>query len=388
MPSRLIVLVCLTVGASTFPIGPFPALLPELDRVVGLSDPQLGALAAAFGFARMLVDVPVGFFVTRHLRAALVLSPILLTLGIVTIGSGGPFPVLLAGRVVMGVGHSLGMVAWLTTILRYQGGRSLGAALNATEFTAMIGMLSGIGILAALPREWSWNEALLVACAPQLCGIVLGPMLVRALGRSPAVATAPAEPTNVPAPTGRGSTVALAFIAGAALAVGYSTLESYMLPLRGSREFDLDRSGVARLLMLSQVADMVALMPLGLLADRVGAARVLPAVTGMMALATLLVSFGGFAALVTGTALLGFGMAGWMLPLTVLRRETPPALIAWRTALYRVGVDGGLFVGPFLAGLMGASAPALAAVIVAALVVVSVLLAVRARRPGDERPAA
>ncbi len=46
-------------------------------------------------------------------------------------------------------------------------------------------------------------------------------------------------------------------------------------------------------------------------------------------------------------------MAGWMLPLAVLRRETPPERVAWRTAVYRVGVDGGLFLGPFLAGLLG-----------------------------------
>jgi predicted MFS family arabinose efflux permease len=383
VPSRFIVLVCLTVGASTFPVGPFPALLPELDRVVGLSDPQLGALASAFGFARMLVDIPAGYFVARHLRAALVLAPILLSLGILVIGSGGPFPVLLAGRVVMGIAHSLGMVAWLTTILRYQSGRSLGAALNAVEFTAMIGMLSGVGTLALLPREWSWNHALLIACAPQVCGIVLGPMLVRTLGARPGVAAAPVAAAGAPsllAGARRPSTVALAFTAGAALAIAYSTLESYMLPLRGSREFDLDRSGVARLLMLSQAADMIALLPLGVLADRIGAARVLPAVTGLMALAVLLVSFGGFAALITGTALLGFGMAGWMLPLTVLRRETPSAQIARRTALYRVGVDGGLFIGPLLAGLLGGGAGLLAAVVVAALCVVSVLLVTHARR--------
>lgn len=44
--------------------------------------------------------------------------------------------------------------------------------------------------------------------------------------------------------------------------------------------------------------------------------------------------------------LFGVGMAGWTLPLSVLRRETAPAEVGWRTALYRVGVDGGIFLGP------------------------------------------
>ena len=56
--------------------------------------------------------------------------------------------------------------------------------------------------------------------------------------------------------------------------------------------------------------------------------------------------------LAVGAMLFGLGMAGWMTPLSVLRRETPPARMAWRTALYRVGVDGGIFLGPVLGGLV------------------------------------
>jgi len=73
-----------------------------------------------------------------------------------------------------------------------------------------------------------------------------------------------------------------------------------------------------------------------------------------MAVASVLIGFTPLAGVVAGAALFGLGMAGWMIPLSVLRRETPPALVAWRTALYRVGVDGGIFVGPFLGGLFGA----------------------------------
>lgn len=383
---RLIALICLTVGASTFPIGAFPALLPDLDRVVGLSDVQLGALAAAFGFSRMLVDIPVGLFVARHLPKALVLSPVLLTLGILAIGSGGPFVVLIGGRLLMGVAHALGMVAWLTTILRYLAGRSLGSALNAVEFTAMIGMLAGVGAVGVLPRDLPWNVVLLIACAPQAMGIVLGPLLVRELRRAEppaapatAAATAAATAPVSSAPRRAGPAVVLAFAAGATLAMTYATLELNVLPLRASREFALDRGGVARLLMLAQVADIAALLPLGFLADRVGATRVLPAVTATMAGAVLLATFGGFAAVNAGAAMLGLAMAGWMLPLTLLRRETPPEAIAWRTALYRVGVDGGLFLGPFVAGLAGPRVPILAVLQALALVAVSGALLARAR---------
>jgi hypothetical protein len=52
-------------------------------------------------------------------------------------------------------------------------------------------------------------------------------------------------------------------------------------------------------------------------------------------------------------------MAGWMLPLNLLRSATPTAHVAWRAAIYRVCVDGGMFLGPFLSGVLAASTPAL-----------------------------
>jgi MFS family permease len=170
--------------------------------------------------------------------------------------------------------------------------------------------------------------------------------------------------------------VRLAFITGAVVAITYATLELYVIPLRGSREFGLDRAGVARLLMLAQAADIVALLPAGMLADRFGTGRLLAAVSVLMAGALVLTGFGGVAALTAGAAMFGLGMAGWMLPLALVRRDTPPALIAWRTALYRVGVDGGLFLGPFLSGLLGSRAWMLAATLAVALLILAVSIAI------------
>jgi len=131
-----------------------------------------GAAAGAFGFARMLADVPVGLFLTHHLRRAVVLGPCVMAVGVLVLTTGGPFPVLVLGRLLMGVGHALGMVAGLTAILRYKTGLSLASALNAYEFSAMIGMLSGTALIGALPTSLSWNLAFLVTCAPLAIGLV------------------------------------------------------------------------------------------------------------------------------------------------------------------------------------------------------------------------
>jgi len=132
--------------------------------------------------------------------------------------------------------------------------------------------------------------------------------------------------------------------------------------------------------MTAQLADILALLPVGVLADRRGPALVVGVVLLVMAAASLLISLGPLPLVAAGCVLFGLGMAGWMLPLGVLRAETPPDRIAWRTALYRVFVDGGMFLGPFVAGLLGAAHAGLLALgWTVPLVLISALL-LRVRR--------
>lgn len=357
MRPPLIALLCATTFTSTFAIGAFPALLPEL-AARGLADWQLGMVAAAFGFARMVADVPVGLFITHRLRRALLVSPLLLLAGLLTLTlGGGSLASLLLGRAIMGVAHALGVVAGLTAILRYQTG-ALGSALNALELSAMLGVLGGTAVVGVLPSWLAWNLAFLVACAPQLIGVTLIPAVLRAL---PADARAGARPFFARQPAGANTAApptagfALALAAGSTIAIAYATLEQFVIPVRGSREFGLARGGIARLLLTAQVSDIACLLPVGVLSDRLGGRRVLGAVMLVFAAAMALIAFGDFAFMAVGCALFGIGMSGWSLPLGLLRGGTPPARMGWLTALYRLGVDGGMFLGPLLSGLLAAN---------------------------------
>ncbi|MGH7306681.1 MAG: MFS transporter, partial [Candidatus Rokuibacteriota bacterium] len=186
-----------------------------------------------------------------------------------------------------------------------------------------------------------------------------------------------------PRPAGKPSLVPLVFAAGGLVALAYSTMEGFVVPLRGSREFGLERAGVAQLFMVQQIFDIAALIPTGMLADRQGAGRVLPGILLLMATGNALIGFGTLPVVVVGCALFGLSMSGWMLPLTLLRRDTEPERIAWRTGLYRVCVDGGIFLGPFLAGVLGMRlAGLLPALSTAALAITALLLLTRARSSG------
>lgn len=376
VPRRLIVLLCVTVWSGTFSVGALPALLPDIARAASLSDRELGALAGMFGFARMLADIPVGLFIGRHLRWALALGPTLLGLGVLCFAYGHPVALLFVARALMGIAQAFGMIGGLSCILKFGKRERLGRALNAFEFSAMIGMLGGVTVISSLPASLPWNRALLLACLPQLIGIAMIPFVLKSL---PPDADEPEPPetrtwygATRPRPLPLG--VLLAFAAGGTIAIAYATIEQFTVPLRASREFGLDRAGIARLLMIAQVCDIALLLPLGFLADRFGPARLLRVVMGSLALALLLTSFSDLTGATVGVVCYGIGMAGWMLPLGVLRRETEARDVPWRTAIYRVCVDGGMFLGPFASGMLASHAGLLPALVATALVLVAVLI--------------
>jgi MFS family permease len=380
-------------AANTVSIGAFPALLPELAAGLALADWQLGAVAGAYGLARMLANVPAGLVMTHHLAGALLVAPAFLLAGVGLMATAGSFSTLLIGRVLMGVGHTLATLGALTAILRYLGGGRLASWLSAMEFAAMSGVLTGAALLALLPRTVPWSAAWLLACAPMAAGVLLLPTIVRSMPGAAGDGPRPlfARSQSAPAPAGPvtlqpARLAVLAFAAGGAVSLSYSTVEQFLVPLRGSREFGLDRAGIARLLMLSQTVDILALLPLGALADRRGTARVMGGVLLVFALAMGLIGFGSLPMVVGGCALFGLSMAGWMLPVGILRSATPPAQVAWRTAVYRVFVDGGMFLGPFLSGLLTARhAGVLPGVLVLVLAAAGVALLVGARPTARSR---
>ena len=348
-------LLCLMVFANTVCVGAFGPLLPEIARAQSLADWQLGLLAGSFGFARMIADVPTGLLAGRRLGTSLAAAPALLVAGVLLLWSAGPFPVLILGRVLVGLGHSLGMVAGLTAILLDQRGAAGSMRLNVFEFAGMAGVLGGLAGIGLLPAAWGWPRSLIVACSPVVITVFLVPRLRRQFPDQPG-APAGARSRALAAPASAGRTpplVWLMFAVGIIMGLAWSSVSQFLIPLRATREFGLDRAGVSQLLGLTQVVDLVALLPVGWLADRLGRVFMLAAVSACLGFGAFAVGLGSFPFVVAGCVLLGLGMAGWMFPLGVIREHTDSRLFAWRTGLYRVGVDAAAFLGPVVCGLIG-----------------------------------
>jgi MFS family permease len=345
-------LLCALVLCNTVCLGAFGPLLPEIGRTRALADWQLGVLAGSFGFARMIADVPTGALAGRRLGTMLAVSPVVLLCGLLLLGSGGPFVLLVLGRVLTGLGHTLGMVGGLTAVLQEDRGASGSVRLNLFEFSGMLGVLGGLTTVGLLPAAWGWSMSLLVASSPLVVTFALIPALRRRFpDQSRPTRPAPAAPS----PRSRTSTapiVWLMFVTGAVMSLTWSGVSQFLIPLRGTREFGLDREGVSRLLALAQVVDLAALLPVGWLADRVGRVLMLGIVLTLLGLGTWGTGLGSFTHFALGCALFGVGMAGWMLPLGVIREHTDLRALAWRTGFYRVGIDATSFLGPLICGIL------------------------------------
>lgn len=354
-------LLCLMIVCHTFGVGAFGPLLPEIARAQSLADWQLGLLAGAFGFARMAADVPAGWLAGRRLGTTLALAPGVLAAGLLLLGTAGPFPVLVLGRFLMGLAHTLGMVGGLTAILLDDPGPSASVRLNTFEFFGMLGILGGLAAVGMLPAAWGWNRSLLGASAPLLVMLALAPLCRRRFGdavrgrQAPGAERLAASAGDGPARPARpvDPIVWLMFAVGAVAALSWSSVSQFLIPLRGEREFGLDRAGISWMLAIAQLADLVFLLPVGWLADRAGRVPVLGAVAALLGLGTWGVGLGSFPFFVAGCALFGLGLAGWMLPLGVIRQHTERGGLAWHTGLYRVGGDAAIFLGPFVCGVLG-----------------------------------
>jgi MFS family permease len=347
-------LLCLISLCSCFSMGAFSPLLPEIGRANDLADWQLGVVAGALGFARMASAIPSGWLAGRYLGTTLCASPALMLAGTLLLATAGSFPLLVLGRLILGFAYTLGTVGGLIALLLDDRGPGASMRLNVFEFSAMIGVLGGLGLVGVLPGHWGWGISLLIASSPLLLILAAVPIIRRRFPDGQPALDAPASRARATHRADRMSpTLWTMFAVGVVLALAWSSVSQFLLPLRATREFGLDRAGVSRLLMLAQSVDLVALLPVGRLADRLGRTPVLGFVIVALGLGTAAVGLGSLPWFVAGCAGFGLGLAGWMLPVGVIREHTRAEHLAWRMGLYRVGVDAAMFFGPFASGLLG-----------------------------------
>ena len=239
-------LLCFISLCSCFSMGAFSPLLPEIGRAGALADWQLGVVAGALGFARMAAAIPSGWLAGRYLGTTLCASPALMLAGTVLLAASSSFALLVLGRLILGFAYTLGTVSGLIALLRDDRGPGASVRLNIFEFSAMIGVLGGLGLVGLLPGHWGWHVSLLIASSPLLLILASVPSIRRGF---PDASRAPEPRAAWASDAGRGdrmsATLWTMFGVGIVLALAWSAVSQFLLPLRGTREFGLDRGGVS-----------------------------------------------------------------------------------------------------------------------------------------------
>jgi predicted MFS family arabinose efflux permease len=364
-------------------------LLPLLRETFRVSPGELGLLTSMSGLSSVVMDIIAASLLQRRPLFSLLLQGIGLA-GVALLGSilAPGFYWLVAAQVLLGFGLGITRVACLMLIVTGTPRAAQGRANNLLEFSAIAGLtvsptLSG---LAASLLHWRAAFALATVFVAGAFGWVLytRQALVEAVetapGRPNPDLSAAARPTPRPEAqadaAGRTRIIGLAYVATFVLSFIWSGFVSTALPLFGGEVVGVSPSTLGLVFTAGLLVDLMLLLPIGWLSDRLEGRVVLtPALLLMAAALAYLPQATSLGGLFVVSICLHTGFAAWGMPSAALALCTPRASLTRTMGIYRLLVDGAVVIAPWLVGtLIGLYGYGLPAWLTAAFVVLTALL--------------
>ncbi|MDL4814002.1 MFS transporter [Actinomadura opuntiae] len=322
---------------------------------LGVPSAGLGALAASFAFAPLLLALPAGHLVDRvGERRVMVFGALCMTASsLAFVALGGHVAGLLCGSVLLGIGH-LGCVVGQQALVANASSRAAyDTAFGRYTFAASLGQAVGPALILLFGGGSRIPHTGLIF-ASSLAGAALLVALSAALpaGSRPG----PAAARHVEGVTGllrlpgllRALTTSCIVLSAVDITLAY-------LPALGT-ERDLTSGTVGLLLTVRGSASMISRFLLGRLAARMGRRRLLVTSTlGAGAAIALMPVDLPLWTLVTLLVLAGLGLGvGQPLTMSWLAEAAPPGLRGRAMSLRLVGNRTGQIVLPSAAGLLAA----------------------------------
>jgi MFS family permease len=290
--------------------------------------------------------------------------------------------------------------ACLTVMVTATARTAQGRAHNLLEFSAIAGsavspLLSGL-IATSVHWRAAYGTALLFVAGACAWVLYSRQTLARAMEIA---AKNQLSPPPMPAarvsmtPSEASRTVLLAYLSAFVLSFIWAGFLSTALPLFGGEVVGLSTATLGAVMTAGLLVDLVLLLPIGWLSDRLQGRIVLgPALLLMAAALVWLPQATTMMALLLISVGLHAGFATWGMPSAALAVLTRGPQQARAMALYRLLVDGGAVLAPGLVGMLieryGYGVPTHATAVVVALTALLVLSGVRpVRRRWSPRPA-
>lgn len=396
--SRLLVILCITLGCMTFDRLAVNFLSPYIVEEFGLTAAQIGILASVLALANIGSGIAAATLSDRHGARKSILLWAMMAYSLVAASAGfaSSFLMLLACRTLLGL--SKGPIVPIAQTLMaiesspHRRGLNMGLLQNLGAF--VLGATIGPLLVVWLADTYGWRNAFFLTAAPGLLMVLLLAKFVR----EPAVNAAPPSAAGVPA-SASGSMLRnrnlLLCMAIAAFFTVWLLVQNTFLPLYLTRILGFTPSEMSRMLAITGVGSCVGSVILPLVSDRIGRKPTM-ILAGIIALISpLVVLFGGGSSWLLPVGLfLGWTAAG-CLPIFVAlipSESVEPGQIA-RAVAYTLACGeffGGVFAPTFagrMADIYGLAAPFW---IVIAAVAMSIALAcmlretapsIRNRRP-------
>jgi MFS family permease len=333
---------------TAFTVGMVPPLLPLLAAEWQLSPLEVGLVNTLYAVGRLGTSYPASALRARHgTRRVVFLGLALLVLGLVTCGAAPGFPAFLVARLVMGIGASAAFLAIFAELLETAPAAWRGRLTNGFEGMAILSLGVG-GVLGAwIAGEVGWRWVFLGAGPVVVLCLVAWRGLDPGAGRQRAGARGPDHPER----HAQHRRLLPVYVSSLSLSMTWSGLFATMAPLLGHEQYGLSSGALGLALGAGYAAELVGLLGVGLVIDRVRREPVFFAGAVSVAVGGLVLAAGAHPAVfVLGLVLVGGGFAVWMVPAIVLADRVgtpmPPAYFA----VYRIAMDAGMIVGPLAIG--------------------------------------
>lgn len=329
-------------------------VIPLYAASLGFAAAQIGIVVAAYGFARLMLDLASGVLGDRFgFRRMVVGGCVVSSIGAVISASARAGASLLTGQIVTGIGSAVYHAAALTAVIVHSDPERKAHALGKYH-TAMIAAFSIGPIVGGVVADSLGYRAPFVAFA--IFGMSAGYMAWRrippgvgsgsnSLGRPPLLSSLRSLLSNAP------FSIALVVVAsGYVIRAG---VRDTAVPMFASNEFGLGASAVGLLSGAAVVSNAVLLPSAGRVLDRFGRRPI--TIWSCAAIGFTLLLLAGTSSLwqiLIVMVLLGVANAyAGLAPVASLADLIDDRFPGTSVGLQRMGIDLGMVIGPIVAGV-------------------------------------
>lgn len=368
-------------------------LLPDIRKDFGISIAAAGVIVGSYGLARLITDLPAGWFIDAvgHVRVS-VLALLLLFVACLVGYASTSVQMLIAARIAAGV--AIAIVA--TVALAGLGATASNADRGKVMSLFHVANNTGIAVYPLVGgfvgAAFGWRASFLVTAAlVVVAALVLIPVLARIRPR-PGAAARTARSSDERVLHGGQRTVAVAAtdLGVVANMINRHGFRNTILPLYAATSLGLGGVPIAAAIALMSGTGLIVATPGGMMGDRIGRRRIIA--SGLLAIAggdLVFLLTHDLVTFLAAAALIGFGDFFSSSQTALLSEIVPAAQRTKSLAGYRFASDLGAFVGPVLLAAVMQLSSAQGAIALSAAILIVASFAARVGVPArvDDRPA-